>query len=71
MLTIGSYTANFDDARTPRYSPRKGEHVRVSESADAREWDAFQRRLKENRLDLDFVRWMPRLKMDVYCIVSH
>ena len=43
--------------------------VRVSESCDDREADSFKRRLNEAGLALDFVRNLPRLKMDVMRLI--
>ena len=69
MLEINHYTASFDDQIRPQVPLRAGQYVRIHDSADAREYDAFNRRLHENGLMIGkFVRWHPRLMMNVFKI---
>lgn len=68
MKTINFYTGNWQAALRPR-APRVGSFVRIHEAPDAREADDFMRCLRAAGLDLAFVRFMPRLKMDVSMIV--
>ena len=69
-LTIDLYTGDWQAARGPRLvAPRVGSHVRVHEQPDDREWDDFKRVLTRNELALEFVRFMPRLRMNVYRVV--
>jgi len=68
MITINNYTGNWQVACHPA-TPKVGSYVRIHESADAREYDDFKRLLKLNKLEAEaFVRWMPRLNMNVYKI---
>ena len=68
-ITINHYTGNWQKACNP-VSPAIGELVRIHDEADAREYDDFCRCLKSNKLDREFDSWMPRLKMNVYRIVT-
>ena len=71
MLTIDHYTGNWQKALTPMPSaPKTGSLVRIHDSPDAREYDDFMRILRYDNKDTEFVRWMPRLKMNVYKIVK-
>lgn len=68
-ITINDYTAKWDDAVRHRQTLRAGMRVRVHESSDGREYDAFCRRLADNGLALGaFVRWMPRAKLNVHVL---
>lgn len=67
MITIDTYTSTWDDAVRQRTALRAGMHVRIHESADDREFDAFRHRVRESGLSVDcHVRWMPRARMNVY-----
>jgi hypothetical protein len=71
MLTINQYTGNWQYALIPTPSaPKVGAMVRIHDSADAREYDDFCQIIKWEKKDIEFVRWMPRLKMNVYRIVK-
>ena len=68
MITINEYTATYDRAmRAP--TPRVGSLFRLSESADAREYDGFRATLAVSGLDWEYVRHMPRLGLDVCRVV--
>jgi hypothetical protein len=68
MITVNNYTGNWQQACRPSI-PKVGSYVRIHESADAREYDDFKRHLKLNKLEAEeFIRWMPRLQMNVYKI---
>ena len=68
MITINEYTANYDRAMRPS-APRVGSPFRLSESADAREYDGFRATLTQAGLDWEYVRHMPRLGLDVCRVV--
>lgn len=66
MLVIDTYTAN---AYRRGLNARVGSYVRISQSADAREYDDFHRGLGARGMKADlFVRWHPRLRFNVYRI---
>jgi hypothetical protein len=44
---VSEYTAQYDDATTPRAEPQIGETVLCDERPDGRELDAFLRRARE------------------------
>ena len=68
-IVIDRYTGKWDDACRHYPRLRAGMHVAISISADAREWDAFDRRVQEAGLNHDEpVRHCPRLGLDVYCL---
>jgi methylaspartate ammonia-lyase len=70
IITINHYTATWDDQVTQRTTLRKGRIVRIDQQPDGREYDAFSRRLKENKLTIEWNAYMPKLKMDVYKIIA-
>jgi hypothetical protein len=65
-LTIDYYTSGWEPSRS---APRVGSHVRIMDSADNLEYDDFMRVLRNNGLMIDYMRWMPRLRANVYRIV--
>ncbi len=70
MLTIiDEYTGRWQKARRPT-PPKLGATVRIHESADDRECDDFKRCLRSSCMDLEWVGWMPRNRMNVYKIIS-
>lgn len=69
MIHIDYYTATWDDAVRQRTKLRAGMLCGVHQSCDARELDAFVRRLREKNYDLDWVTWKPRLSMNVFKII--
>lgn len=70
MITIDHYTGCWQSALQPTpQPPRAGSLVRISESADAREYDDFCQILYRNNKYIEFHSWMPKLKMNVYKIV--
>jgi hypothetical protein len=70
MITINYYTGNYQSACRPQV-PRVGSYVRIHETADAREYDDFHNMLKREGLEAeDFVRWHPKIEMNVYRITK-
>lgn len=69
MILIDNYTGNWQSACSPSV-PKIGTLFRVSEEPDAREWDDFRRVAINRGRDFQFVRWMPRLKLNVYRIIN-
>ena len=67
-LTIDTYTAAWDAAMRPT-APRVGSMVRISTEPDGREMDGFSRVLDAAGMDIEWRRWMPRLRMDVHRVV--
>jgi len=66
VISINTYTGN--GFRLGRMAGA-GTYVRISESADAREYDDFTRGLRVGGMMADrFVRWHPRIKCNVYII---
>ena len=71
MITIDHYTGAWQPALQPTpTAPRINSHVRIPDYPDAREYDDFYVALKRDQRDLEWVRWMPRLKMHVYKVVK-
>jgi hypothetical protein len=71
MITVNNYTGAWQGAlQPPARTPRVGAYVRVHDSPDARESDDFRAALKRDAKDLEWVRHMPRIKMDVYRIIN-
>jgi len=68
IITIDTYTANWQTAMRP-VSPRIGTRIRMSTEPDAREADDFNRCIRSNDIAMEWVRYMPRLKMDEYVLV--
>ena len=65
-ITIDTYTAN---AERKGRNARAGSHVRIHIEPDAREYDDFHRGLSASGLEAEeHVRFMPRLKCDIYRI---
>lgn len=63
MLTIDDYTTSWDQAMRPS-APRVGTKFRLSETADAREYDGFRRALTAAGLDYEYTKHLPRLNLD-------
>ena len=71
MIIINEYTGTWQRALCPRRaSPRVGSYVRMPEEADAREYFDFTYILKMANKNLEFVRWLPRKKMNVYTVLK-
>ena len=71
MITIDAYTGTWNSALRP-VAPRAGSLVRIAEEADAREYYDFRNCCSRAGMETDFqacfVRWLPRLRMNVYRI---
>jgi hypothetical protein len=68
-ITIDAYTGEWQAACRPT-APRVGALFRMADSPDAREWDDFKRCLHAAGRGCDFVRYMPRLNLDVMRVVA-
>ena len=68
MLNVGLYTGNWQQACIPT-APRVNSQFCCGDSPDAREWNDFRLCLEKNNLTWDFVKWMPKKKVNVYRIV--
>ena len=66
---IDTYTRAWDDGMHQHPALSAGMLVRISEGADAREHDAFQRRLRARGLDVEWIAWRPRLRMNEHRLV--
>lgn len=69
VLTVDHYMATWDVAVTNHPELRAGMRVRTKEYPDAREWDGFSRDMRHAGLRLEWVRFLPRLKLDEYRLV--
>ncbi len=70
MTTINYYTGAYQSA-IPQSEINIRSHVLIHESADAREYDDFNRVLKKQGLELgDFVKYYPRKKMNQYTLAT-
>jgi hypothetical protein len=67
MLTIDNYTGNWQKATNP-IPPKVNSTFRTPDSPDAREWNDFKNLLAKHNMSFVFVKWMPRIKMNVYKI---
>jgi hypothetical protein len=71
MLTINEYTGTWNKALTPRRSiPKCGAYIRMPDESDAREYYEFKFLLNMAKKDIEFVRWMPKKKMNVWKIIK-
>ena len=70
MITISGYTGAWQQAIMDKKTPRVGSHVRIAESPDGREYADFERHMALEGLDWEWVRWMPRARLDVYRVVK-
>ena len=67
-ITINYYTGKYQSA-IPQSKINIRSHVLIHESADAREYNDFNRVLKRQGLELgDFIKYFPRKKMDQYAL---
>ena len=67
---LNAYTSRYDDATTPRVELAAGESVLSLEQGDGREWDAFQRRMREAGLRLEWDEYVSAEHGDLYELVE-
>jgi len=70
MTTINHYTGKYQSA-LPQSKINIRSHALIHESADAREYDDYNRVLKSQGLELgNFIKYYPRKRMNQYAL-SH
>lgn len=69
MIEINYYTGEYQQAITPHPKISVRSHVLIHESADARQYDDFNRVLLREGLEIgDWIKYYPRKKMNQYAL---
>ena len=67
---VDAYTGQYDDAICPAVAIEDGDTVRTTADPDAREWDAFRRRLSDAGLAIEFDEYDEATGEDIYDVVA-
>ena len=72
MYRIDEYTGRWDEGSCwgRPSGPRLGSTVRIYEGCDDRQYNGFCDALRRAGKTIDYIRWMPKARCNVYRIVK-